>query len=158
MLLQRWYDSAMTIIHRTGDLFTTDRNILAHGVNIRGIMGAGIAPIFAREYPEMHTAYIEECKSGRLVPGTTFLWEDSNGDIILNVASQDNPGRNARITWLEDGLNDAINKLKARGEQDIVIALPRIGCGIGGLDWKDVEPLLAGIAAEHEITFEVWTL
>ena len=38
------------------------------------------------------------------------------------------------------------------------IALPKIGCGIGGLRWGDVEQVLSGIVRETDrVQIEVWT-
>jgi O-acetyl-ADP-ribose deacetylase (regulator of RNase III) len=146
------------LIERSGDLFDTESNILGHGVNIEGLMGAGIAKEFSSRFPVMYDEYKDICKHGELVAGETWLWEDEASDfIVLNIASQDKPGKHARLDWLESGLEDALEQL-ARAFDDVeVIALPRIGCGIGGLDWEDVRPVLVAAAEKFNVDIELWT-
>jgi O-acetyl-ADP-ribose deacetylase (regulator of RNase III) len=150
----------MSILHRSGDMFSTGNTVLAHGVNTHGVMGSGIAPLFRNRYPAMYEEYRERCLSGELQPGQTFVWTDwKTGVTVLNIASQQKPGRDARLEWIESGMLDAIDQLEQLNFDKIVISMPRIGCGIGGLDWDDVEPLLESINEKKpEVIFEVWTL
>jgi len=55
-----------------------------------------------------------------------------------------------------DRCRGALRDADLRGIE--VIALPRFGCGIGGLDWADVKPLLPTLAAETTCDLEAWTL
>lgn len=47
----------------------------------------------------------------------------------------------SRIEDIVAGLEDLIAKVKQLGIKSI--AVPPLGCGYGGLDWRDVEPLIA---------------
>lgn len=143
------------LIHRDGDMFTSDAPAQAQGVNISALMGAGIAPIFKRKHPDMFAEYALACRSGELVPGGVHTWV-SPEITIFNVASQDRPGANARIEWLESSMSEALAQAELMGFDRI--SMPRIGCGIGGLDWVDVEPLLERLASEQNCDLEVWTL
>ncbi|WP_159602628.1 macro domain-containing protein [Agromyces humi] len=147
-----------TVIHRTGDLFTSDAPAIGHGVNVDpGVMGSGIAVLFRDRFPGMHAAYKVLCGRKVFPVGTTMIWDgEPAGPIIYNIASQDKPGRNARIDWLESAVKAALIDADQRGLDRI--ALPRIGCGIGGLDWADVEPTLERLAGEHTADLEIWTL
>jgi O-acetyl-ADP-ribose deacetylase (regulator of RNase III) len=143
------------LIHRDGDMFTSDAPAQAQGVNVDGLMGAGIAPIFKRKHPAMFEEYARLCAEGVLLPGEVHAWV-SPEITIFNVASQDRPGANARIEWLESSMSEALAQAEQMGFDRI--AMPRIGCGIGGLDWADVEPLLERLAGEQTCDIEVWTL
>lgn len=146
------------LIEKSGDLFTSGIRAIGHGINIRGRMGAGIAKAFSTLYPDMFEEYRALCESGDIRVGTTWLWEDpTSDDIVLNIASQDNPGPHARIEWLESGVVDAIRQLRDLDPETKVIGLPRIGCGIGGLDWHEVRFVLDQIAQEQDIDIQVWT-
>lgn len=130
----------------TGDLFNTTAPALAHGVNVRGVMGAGIAKPFKERFPLMYEEYALMCKHGTLLPGQTFVYYAGNGRWVYNVASQREPGPDARIRWLTTGMVDAL--IHARKHDVREIALPKIGCGIGGLDYdSQVLPALERLSA-----------
>ena len=125
----------------TGDLFNTTAPALAHGVNVRGVMGAGIAKPFKERFPLMYEEYALMCKHQTLLPGQTFAYYAGNGRWVYNVASQRDPGPDARVTWFVKGMIDAL--IHARRYEVREIALPQIGCGIGGLSYEnDVLPAL----------------
>lgn len=117
------------------DLFDPSNPIIGHGVNIKGYMGAGIALVFKKLYPKNFMEYKELCKIDRLNPGDVFSFNE-NGRVILNIASQDFPGPFARLEWIES----ALQKVFELGYEEI--ALPWIGCGIGGLKREDVLEIL----------------
>jgi O-acetyl-ADP-ribose deacetylase (regulator of RNase III) len=129
-----------------GDLFNSDAQALAHGVNIRGVMGAGIAKPFKEKFPLMYEEYCLMCRHETLHVGGCFAYYAGNGRWIYNIASQDEPGPFARVRWLSTGLRDAL--IHARRYKVDEIALPQIGCGIGGLDYKtDALPVFERLAA-----------
>lgn len=117
-----------------GDLFDLkwDFEALGHGVNCRGLMGAGIAPTFKALYPSMHTRYVYLCENDRLTPGGLFPWYSHKDERwIYNIASQDKPGRDARLEWLRTGLQNVAGHML---RHDVTtLGLPFIGAGIGGL-------------------------
>ncbi len=117
------------------DLFDEKNQIIGHGVNTKGYMGAGIALVFKRKYPENFLEYKEHCKSERLQPGKVFSYTEKNRT-ILNIASQDFPGPFARIEWIKS----ALDEIHSLGYEEI--CLPWIGCGIGGLKREDVLQVL----------------
>jgi O-acetyl-ADP-ribose deacetylase (regulator of RNase III) len=142
------------LIELTGDLFTSTTPALGQGVNVKGLMGSGIAPLFKRRWPAMYAEYRALCLSGQLLAGGLHAW---HGDItIYNIASQDNIGRSSRLEWLESSLELALVDADFRGYDRI--AIPQIGCGIGGLLRADVRPIVEAAAARHLADIEVWTL
>lgn len=149
------HDGHMTVTFRSGDLFDTELTHLGHGVNVVGVMGAGIAVSFRERYPEMYEDYQEACRENRIQPGSVFPYSEG-GDRIYNIASQDKPGAHARLEWLRSGLDAALAVVAEYGGEGI--AIPRIGCGIGGLDWDNVLPIIEELSDKHDVTVEVWTL
>lgn len=120
----------------TGNLFDfASTHAIAHGVNCMGVMGAGIAAEFAHRYPEMKSYYSHVCRARALHPGTMLPWVEfydyDENHHILNCASQFLPGAEARLDFLSRSLSLAAMYCKIRS---LPLAIPEIGCGIGGLD------------------------
>jgi O-acetyl-ADP-ribose deacetylase (regulator of RNase III) len=145
------------MIEKSGDLFTTEQNVIGHGVNVVGVMGAGVAKLVADKFPTVKERYVEACQRHALRPGETqLLVVPTRGEpkLIANMASQINPGPCANLELLDSSVRDAVRQCQNVGHD--VMAIPQIGCGIGGLTWDEVEPVLAQIEADTDFTFEVW--
>jgi len=145
-----------TLVHHTGDIFTTTSHGIGHGVNTQGVMGHGIAVQFRERFNEMYEAYRILCRQGKLSPGETFIWEIGKGYFIYNIASQELTGANASYAWLEQGVKAAL--IHADNHGLTTIALPRIGSGVGGLNEREVELLLSQTVAPFKASLEIWTL
>jgi O-acetyl-ADP-ribose deacetylase (regulator of RNase III) len=144
------------IEEREGDLFLQgDLDALGHGVNCQGVMGAGIARPFRFLDENMYKAYKEICYKEELLLGDIFPWRLEDGRMIYNIASQDLPGANARYVSLYIGVLRAIRHAEKNGVQSI--GLPRIGCGIGGLEWEHVKMLLNTLSDSTEVKIVVVT-
>lgn len=137
--------------HVYGDIFDyAETHALAHGVNCQGLMGAGIAATMRKRYPGMERFYRLLCTSHALVPGGMFPWHDrETGDVILNCASQNEPGADARLGWLLASLRLAASYCV---EQNYELAIPEIGCHIGGLDRDEAFRVFEQIGNEVELT------
>lgn len=134
----------MTIEIVHGDLFTVDAEVIGHGTNTHGVMGAGIAKAFRAKFPKMYADYKRDCENGLFVPGDAeFYTENCDGKFygIFNLFSQDKPGADARYEWLLLALSKAANDLvRTAHVGDFIhytLAIPLIGCGIGGLSFAD---------------------
>jgi O-acetyl-ADP-ribose deacetylase (regulator of RNase III) len=145
-----------------GDLFESDTGAIGHGVNTKGVMGSGIAVPFRNMFPDMFKIYKDRCKDGSLKPGGCFPYVSDTGLWVYNIASQDEPGPNARWEWLASGAAAALLHASAwnifEGKDSKEIAIPRIGCGIGGLEWKTVASVLEQVERKSgtDITFVVY--
>ena len=139
-------------------MFTSDATALGHGVNCHGAMGAGVAKIIRARYsPAMFADYRAACQSGALRPGMTRMWSgDARMPLLANIASQDLPGPFAQLDLLDSAIRAALAAVKTAALDRL--AIPRIGCGIGGLDWPDVHEVLAGAAADSSVVLEAWSL
>lgn len=143
------------ITYITGSLFDTTKVAFGHGVNIEGLMGSGIAVPIKKMYPENYRIYSEACENNTLKPGMVLPVKE-NGRIILNIASQDQPGPHARLDWLASGINKARIFCEERGLDGF--AIPRIGAGVGALKWPDISEVLESIFGGSDFELEIWTL
>jgi O-acetyl-ADP-ribose deacetylase (regulator of RNase III) len=125
------------ITYRDGDLFASGLPALAHGVNCKGVMGAGIAAQFRYRYPKMFESYRRRCLRGELLPGEIVPWKHDDGTVIFNLATQDNFGACAQPWMIAAAVGQMVTEAIA-DYQVTEIGLPMIGCGIGGLTPGDL--------------------
>ena len=138
----------MAFIEVEGDLFSGDYDAIGHGVNCKGVMGAGIAKVFADKYPGMESAYRALCAGGWMKPGKVFPYYDGKR-WVFNMATQDHPGADASIQWVQDSTIDALKLAEAYHLNNL--AIPQIGCGIGGLHIDEVRSLMIDISIFTEV-------
>lgn len=140
-----------------GDLFTSTTGAIGHGVNCKGAMGAGIARLFRQKFPKMYEEYRRLCTNELIEPGDCFSWWDEQKQSwVYNLASQKNLGADARLEWFEEAAFNALSHADLHGIEEV--AIPQIGCGIGGLEWEDVEPMLKTVEVSFAASFVVYVL
>lgn len=116
-----------------GDIWDESSAHIVIPVNCVGIMGAGLAKQCARRHPEVLDPYRSACKSGEIRPGHPVMI----GRFVMFPTKNHwrNPGQ---LIWIEVGLK----RIPELVEGIQRLAVPRIGCGLGQLDWKSqVKPL-----------------
>ena len=58
------------------------------------------------------------------------------------------------MEYIESGLDWVKSNLKDEGIQSL--AMPALGCGLGGLDWADVGPMMCRYLHEMGILVEIY--
>ena len=138
------------MIHKaTGNLLQAEAEALVNTVNCVGFMGKGIALQFKQAWPENFEAYAKACKGGEVRPGRMFIWETGrmvNPKFIINFPTKRDWRGKSRIEDIKSGLRALIADVRTLGIRSI--AVPPLGCGNGGLDWREVRPLIEAAFAE----------
>ncbi len=144
---------------KTGDILAEDADALVNTVNCVGVMGRGIALQFKRAFPENFRAYAEACKREEVHPGRMFVFETdalTNPRFIVNFPTKRHWRANSRIEDIDAGLDDLARVIRERGIRSI--AVPPLGSGLGGLDWREVRPrieaALRGLDNLDTVVFE----
>ncbi|MBK8202577.1 MAG: macro domain-containing protein [Bdellovibrionales bacterium] len=122
-----------------GDIFKSPAQVLTNTVNCVGVMGKGVALEFKNRYPQMFNDYKAKCDQGNVKPGQPYLWEDDSAQ-VLNFPTKRNWRDNSLLQDVEDGLKHLASSYEQMGIQSI--AMPALGCGLGGLKWSEVQPLI----------------
>ena len=136
---------------KSGDLFAEPADAIVNTVNCRGAMGKGLALQFKRRFPGNYAAYRAACEAGQVRPGRVFVYRASGIGMprfIINFPIKDDWRNPSRIEWIEDGLDDLSRVIREQGIDSI--AIPALGCDLGGLDWRDVRPRIAAMLAGHD--------
>ena len=128
---------------KTGNLLSDTSEALVNTVNCVGVMGKGIALEFKKAYPMNFHDYRDACERGEITPGRMRVFETFelvNPRYIVNFPTKRHWRDPSRIGDINEGLSDLARIIDERRIQSI--ALPALGCGLGGLNWLDVRPLI----------------
>lgn len=126
-----------------GDILKSDSEALVNTVNCVGVMGRGIALQFRKEYPENFKQYEKACERGEVQPGEMLVHDRetlAHPRYIINFPTKRHWKGKSRIEDIRSGLKALIEEVRAR--EIMSIAVPPLGCGLGGLNWCDVRPLI----------------
>ena len=141
-----------------GDLFLSRLQTLTIPVNLQGVMGKGLAWHTKQKFRDVYVAYQDACESKHITATKPYLYK-REGSLDEELADHGSEFRtpnavkwfllfatkrrwqeNSRLEDIEGGLDWVRRNFEKQGIQSL--AMPALGCGLGGLDWKDVGPLM----------------
>lgn len=144
------------ITYIKGDLFSQHHPIIAHGCNAHGVMGSGVAKIVKEKWPMAFTKYNTICaeafmegREGSLL-GTNIVYVESDVTIV-NCITQHSYGRIKSRYVSYDAVDTCMQSLASgmmmHGVSSVYpskeyIAMPMIGAGLGGGNWKVIEAII----------------
>ncbi len=153
-----------------GDIFDTECEVLAHGVNCRGGFGSGIAGQIAKWNWEVRDAYLKKFQRTGWNLGEVQIIKTKNPKgcnqkykYIANIASQYDfaryndfpPKIHADYPAIKKGLDSLFAWAK---DNNYKVAMPLLGCGLAGGDWNTVYKILIELVEKHIIDVEVYYL
>jgi len=140
-----------------GNIFQANTQSIVNPVNCVGVMGKGLAAKFKEIYPDMFKAYKAKCDLNEIVPGKIFVWVIDTYDELLyifNLPTKDNWRHPSKMSYIKSGIKTLIDTME---EHDIhSIAIPALGCGLGGLQWDDVSKEIIMQFQHRAPDKEVW--
>ena len=125
----------------SGDILTADVEALVNPVSTVGVMGAGLALAFKRKYPDMYREYALGCKHDGFDVGQVMEHEvGEQPRYVISFPTKQHWRNPSKLEWINSGLIDLRRAIEDFGIKSI--AIPALGCGLGGLAWKDVRKLI----------------
>ncbi len=128
---------------KRGDLLAEDAEALVNTVNCVGVMGKGIALEFKNAYPMYFQDYLTACKARQIKLGHMHVYETRatiNPRYIVNFPTKRDWREPSKIEEIDAGLSDLVRVIAKKRIQSI--AMPALGCGLGGLNWIEVRSLI----------------
>lgn len=138
-----------------GDMFYYSVEALVNPVNCEGVSGKGLAKEFWSKYPENQKHYEWECERGIMKMGhlgITYLGRVGLPRFIINFPTKWRWRDKSEIAFIGTGLvtlERMIHWFRIKS-----IAIPALGCGLGGLKWSEVKPAIDRAAQDvnnHQI-------
>jgi len=141
-----------------GNLLKADVDALVNTVNTVGVMGKGIALMFKEAFPENYKIYAGACKAHKIHVGRMFVTE--HGDMlgpkwIINFPTKKHWRQPTKMEWVADGLQDLVRVIRENKVKSI--AIPPLGSGNGGLEWRLVRnEIEAALSDLHDVDILVY--
>lgn len=139
------------INYTTGDLLEAKEKVIIHGCNNCGVMGSGVAKQIRAKWPNVFEVYHLKYQVFGLELGSIIPVETQDGKIVVNAITQDGFGQDGQQYVKYDAIEKcfvAVND-KAKSWEVTEIAMPRIGAGLGGGDWKMIEEIITRTAKNY---------
>jgi len=139
----------------TGDLFKEEADatvITTNGFikkNGEGVMGRGVAFQMKQKYPHAPAWLGNHLSRNGNHVGLCNLPKEGRCFVWFPVKHHWND--KAEFGLIKRSLKELVLLAASRWEK---VVLPRAGCGNGGLDWKDVRPLLAEVLDDRFVVVE----
>lgn len=131
------------IIYKKGNLLADEAEALVNAVNTVGVMGAGIARQFKEQFPDMFIEYERACKANEVTLGKMHVVQVVANDAekyVINFPTLEHWSDSSTLADIEAGLADLVRVVEELEIESI--AIPPLGCGLGGLKWNDVRQLI----------------
>lgn len=127
-----------------GNLLDSGAEAVVNTVNTVGVMGKGIALMFKEAFPANFREYEAASRRGEIRTGSMFVTERpammGAPRWIINFPTKQHWRGKTQLEWIESGLQDLRSVILERGIRSV--AIPPLGCGNGGLEWRIVRPMI----------------
>jgi O-acetyl-ADP-ribose deacetylase (regulator of RNase III) len=130
----------------SGDILLSGAKAIAQGVAPNDDFHHGLALQLRERMPAMYKDFRHHCQTTHPKSGELWTWMSSDGRYLVNLFTQDaayEHGSKPGHATLHH-INHSLHALRTFAQKEKVgsLALPRLSCGINGLDWNDVKPLI----------------
>lgn len=131
----------MKIEFTNKSIFSVRSNMLVNPVNCVSVMGAGLAKEFRQRYKYTHmfSQYTNYCLLKSLhLGGNPCLSKISESEYVVLFPTKHHWNENSSLENIVLSLEHMLDW----NYPELSIAFPKIGCGLGGLDYeKDLKPI-----------------
>ena len=104
-------------------------------------MGKGLAKDCKNRYPEVYEAYARDCFAHVHRIGNCNEYTARDGRKIICFPTKTHWKKPSKYEYIHRGLKDLYNILLDT-DPKLIIGVPPLGCGLGGLDYKVVKDMI----------------
>ena len=135
------------MIHElSGDILFSGAKAIAQGVAPNDDFLHGLALQLRERMPALYKDFRHFCKIQHPKSGGLWTWTSADGRYIVNLFTHNaayGHGSKPGLAALNQ-VNHALHALRnlVKKEKISSLALPRLACGLTGLNWEEVKPLI----------------
>jgi len=140
----------MTLKIIKGNLLDATEDLIIHGCNCFCNMNAGVAKALKEMWPDVYQADLNTKKGATNKLGSYSFSPVSLNQAVINAYTQYRYGR-GKVHLDYSALKKVLDTINKEWPTSS-IALPKIGCGLAGGDWKKVQPIIEKSLHSNEVT------
>lgn len=140
----------ITYLHK--DITTVKSGIVAHGVNCQHVMNSGVAKAIRNRWPIVFETFKSRPRGKNMLGIVDMISVDPSDQLwVANCYTQVFYGYGGKFANPE-AIHTCLRGVAIYADlYDLDVYMPRIGCGLGGLDWeKEVHPIVEDVNSHHE--------
>ena len=146
----------------SGDILKSKCEAIAHGIAPNDDFKQGLALSLRQNWPSMYKDFRHYAQTSHPKPGSLWAWGGPCGARVINLYTQEGSeghaahrGGKATLSHVNHCLKALRKEIEKEGLKSV--ALPKLATGVGGLDWKDVEPLINEHLADLKIPVVIYS-
>lgn len=129
----------MSLKYGSGDIILSEAEVIVNPVNCVGVAGAGLALHFKNKFPDNYEFYRAACASRNMNIGKVLFYKYGKKKII-NFPTKTHWKLPSKLEYIQTGLHNLREVIQE--EKIKSIAVPALGCGLGGLNWDVVKHMI----------------
>lgn len=130
------------VIYASGDMLLCDVDCIVNPCNTVGVYGGGLSKQISQKFKWAIAEYVKACKSGSIRVGHPYLSRDEKiRPAILHFPTKEDWKNPSKMEYIVEGLGwfkGLSNGWKTYSNMKTYV-FPMLGCGLGGLNWPEVE-------------------
>jgi len=145
----------------SGDILLSRAKAIVQGVAPNDDFMHGLALQLRERMPAMYKDFRHYCHTKHPKSGDLWTWMSADGRFLINLFTQEaaythgsKPGR-ASLSHINHTLHALRNFVHK--EKPASLALPRLACGVNGLKWDEVKPLIEKQLGDLNISIYIYT-
>lgn len=141
-----------------------DNKIIAHICNNFGAWGSGFVLAVSRRWPGPEQKYRRmrgRASQPSMNLGTIQMVKVDHNLFVCNMIAQHGigPGKQGRPPIRYDALGECLAKLQVEAQKmSASVHMPRIGCGLAGGRWQEIEPIIERMLIQQGVKVTVYDL
>lgn len=149
------------IYELSGDILLSRAKVIVQGVAPNDDFQHGLALQLRERMPLFYKEFRHHCQTRHPKSGTLHSWISPDGRQLVSLFTRDaayDPGSKPGDAHLSH-VNHALHALRNLIQKEAIcsIALPRLACGVNGLDWNEVKPLIEHHLADLNIPIYLYS-
>ena len=144
----------------SGDILLTKAQAIAHGIAPNDHFTHGLALALREKWPMMAKDFHHYANQCHPKSGEVWAWGGFDARIYCLLTQEGDHAHGSKPGKATTAhVNHCLKRLKHDLLKDKItsLALPRLATGVGGLDWKDVKPLIENHLADIQIPIFIYT-
>lgn len=134
------------IYELSGDILLSHAKVIVQGIAPNDDFQHGLALQLRERMPLFYKEFRHHCQTRHPKSGTLHDWISPDGRKLVSLFTRDaayDPGSKPGPASVSH-VNHALHALRSLVQKESItsLALPRLACGLNGLDWFEVKPLI----------------